>query len=131
MTGAARLAALVRLAAMRKEADLMAVARASAERGRITARIDALDSAAMAARQAPATDIASLAAQEGFGRLVAAQRVGLDGQLAEKTEAWRLRRDAAALSFGRCEALETLRDRLAGQSALRRARRGYDSPGCD
>ena len=120
MSDKARLEALARIAAMKKEADLMAVARADAERGRVTARIDALESAAMAARETPATDIASLAAQESFGRLIANQREGLDRQLAEKTGLWRARRDAAALSFGRSQVLERLQEQVAARIAKRR-----------
>lgn len=105
----------------------MAVARADAERGHVKALIAALDSAATAARQDTATDIASLAAQESFGRLIAGQRAGLDRQLAERTETWRLHRDAAALSFGRSLVLEQLQGRIACQAAMRKARRGNDT----
>ncbi|MGB3312973.1 MAG: hypothetical protein WBB85_01060 [Albidovulum sp.] len=127
MNNKARLEALARIAAMRKEADLMAVARADTARDRVKARIDALDSAAAASHQLPATDIASIAAQESFGRLVTVQRADLDRDLAELTEIWRRHRDNAALSFGRARVLEQLRERITDQTTKRRIRRSDDT----
>lgn len=120
MTDKARLKALAHIADLKKEADLVALARATAERTKISACIAALDGAATAARQTTASDMAALAAQEGFGRLAAAQRSGLEMQLAQATGIWRARRDAAALSFGRSQVLDRLRDRMAARTEKQR-----------
>lgn len=119
-----RLEALARIAAAKQEADLMAVARADAARNRIKARMAALDSAAAESHQFPATDIGSIAAQESFSRLLAAQRVILESELAELTGSWRRRRDDATRSFGRSQVLERFRKEITDQTATRRIRLG-------
>lgn len=119
-----RLADLARLAVLRKDADLMSLAVASARRQAAEDRIRALDTAAAEARAVAEgqTDPAFLAAQEGFARWTAARRSvlmqDLDAAMSRAAE----ERVTAARSFGRCRALDTARQRIAGQIARRRGR---------
>lgn len=128
MRDRSRLAALARLAAAKKDADLIALAHATTERSRIETRLTALDCAAQAARETSvgADDVTALAAQDSFARLVARQRAELDAALARCTEAWRNRRETASQSFGRSQTLARLHEEFELQVDAARARRLRD-----
>ena len=119
-----RLAGLARLAALRKDADLMSLAAANARRQAAEDRVRALDTAAAEARTVAEgrTDPAFLAAQEGFARWTAARRSVLLHDLEGAASRVAAARAMAARSFGRCQALDTARQRIAGQIARRRGR---------
>ncbi|MBC7142682.1 MAG: hypothetical protein H5U18_11120 [Rhodobacteraceae bacterium] len=119
-----RLAGLARLATLRKDADLMSLAAANARRQAAEDRVRALDTAAAEARAVAEgqTDPAFLAAREGFARWTAARRSVLLQDLDAATSRTAVERATAARSFGRCQALDTARQRIAGQIARRRGR---------
>jgi hypothetical protein len=118
-----RIAALARLAAVRKEADLSALAVASREVGRAEARIGALDAALVEARTAVAGsfDAASLAAQDAFARWAEGRRLHLFARLDEARRACKLCHRAAGQSFGRAEVLERLASEARGMRPGRTA----------
>ncbi|OYX41640.1 MAG: hypothetical protein B7Z02_15065 [Rhodobacterales bacterium 32-67-9] len=120
-----RLAGLARMAALRKDADLMALAAETVRRTAADDRLRALDTAAVVARSAAEgnTDPAFLAAQEGFARWVAARRSVLTQDLDIATSRVAVERARAARSFGRCQALDATRTRLAEEMARRSHRR--------
>jgi len=105
-----RLAALARIAAIRKESGVAAFAAARRQAGAIEARIEALDTTLAEARRATAAgaDPATLAAQDAFGRWSGGQRLVLAERLREAERLAGARRDAARLAFGRAEVLERL-----------------------
>lgn len=117
-----RIAGLAWLAALRKDADLMSLAAANARRQAAENRVRALDTAAAETRAVAEgqTDPAFLAAQEGFARWTAARRSVLMQDLDTATSRAAAARAMAARSFGRCQALDTARQRIAGQIAGRR-----------
>lgn len=124
MTDPRRLAALARLAELRKEAEVAAFAAARRQARTIGTRIGALDEALAEARQAAAysADPATFAAQDAFGRWSAGQRLRLTERLLEAEILARARRDTAHLAFGRAEVLERLTRKAAADRRLREAK---------
>ncbi|WP_413876650.1 hypothetical protein [Albidovulum sp.] len=124
MTDPRRIAALARLAALRKEAEVAAFAVAKRQARAFGIRIGALDEALAEARQTAAgsADPATFAAQDAFGRWSDAQRLGLTERLLEAEALAEARRDAARLAFGRAEVLERLTRKAEADRRLRRAK---------
>ncbi|MCW3782034.1 hypothetical protein [Defluviimonas salinarum] len=124
MSGAGRLAALARLATLKKEANQMALSAAGARRAAIEARLRALDQAETEAWCAAerSEDAGTLVAQQAFARLMAARRTVLGGELERATEAWQTARAAAARSFGQ----STVLDRLLAEARIGTSMRRRD-----
>jgi hypothetical protein len=124
VTDPRRIAALARIAALRKEAEVAAFAVAKRQARAIGIRIGALDEALAEARQTAAgsADPATFAAQDAFGRWSDAQRLGLTERLLEAEALAEARRDAARLAFGRAEVLERLTRKAEADRRLRRAK---------
>lgn len=124
MTDPRRLAALARLAAIRKERCIGALAQAERQVRAVGARIAALDTALAEARLAAGgADPATLAALDAFGRRSAERRLDLTERLSEAERIAAARRAAARLAFGRANALE----RLTGEAEAERRRLGAKS----
>ena len=122
MSNAGRLAALARLAALKKEADLMALSAAAFRRTAIEARLRALDEAtAEAVRSAERSeDTGTLIAQQAYARLMAARRTVLGGDLVRATAAWQTARTMAAQSFGQSTVLDRLLAEARTEALVRR-----------
>lgn len=110
MTREKRIAALARLAALRKEADLSSLADAAGRVRAAEAAIGAIEAGLAEARTAAAetVDPATIAALEGFGRWSATRRVALAQRLAEAEREARALRERARISFGRSKVLDRL-----------------------
>lgn len=123
-----RLSVLVRLAAAKKEADLIALTRAGEERAAIETRLSNLDAVAQAARDAAisARDAVTPATGAAFARYVTHERARLDTAMSHAAEIWHARREAAAQSFGSCEALRQLHEELVRRNTAARVRRHRD-----
>ncbi|MCP5341316.1 MAG: hypothetical protein H6901_03790 [Rhodobacteraceae bacterium] len=119
-----RCASLARLAALKSDRDLNALARGRQARAMVVDALDKLDRVATLARPiAPVnTDAGSLRAQEKFVRLVQRERSALNTELARRNAAWRECLDDAVRSFGRARALEKMaaRARLDRLSKIHR-----------
>jgi hypothetical protein len=124
MTDPRRIAALARLAAIRKEADLAALAAANRQVRAIETRIAALDDALAAARQAAVAgaDPATLVAQDAFGRWSGGKRLLLTERLREADRLAEAHRGTARHSFGRAKVLERLTEAAVAEARLRKAR---------
>ncbi len=122
MTDPRRIAALARLAAIRNEADLAALAAANRQVRAIETRIAALDDALAAARQAAAAgaDRATLVAQDAFGRWSSCKRLLLTDRLREADRLAEVHRGAARHSFGRAKVLERLTEAAVAEARRRR-----------
>ncbi len=105
MTDPRRLAALARLAAVKKESDLAALARADASVRATLAEVGQLDAALAEARRTAAgtADPATHATLEGFARWSAAQRTLLADRLEASGRQAAVARDRARTSFGRSD----------------------------
>ncbi|MFN6951217.1 MAG: hypothetical protein ACK4NE_01280 [Albidovulum sp.] len=117
----ARIAALARLAGIRKDADLAEVAAADLHLRSVRARIDAFDTtvAETQAKAAASADPVSLAALEAFLRWSAQHRRDLAMNLESAANRSAQARRRAQMSFGRAEVLDRL---AAGAAAAERSR---------
>lgn len=123
MTDTKRLASLVRLTAAKKEADLMAFARATANQNAVKGLLNNLGAVEQAARDAAktASDPVIPATQTEFARFVILERARLDAAMSHAAEIRKDRREAAAQSFGRSEVLRGLHDDLVRKRTAKQA----------
>lgn len=116
----ARIAALARLAGIRKDADLAEVAAADLRLRSARARIDAFDTTVAEARAtaAASADPMALAALEAFLRWAAQRRRALAENVESAANQSAQARRRAKVSFGRAEVLDRL---AAGATAAERS----------
>ncbi len=123
VTDPRRIAALARIAAIRKDSSISALAAAERQARAVGSRIAALDTALAEARlTAAGADPATLAAQDAFGRWSLERRLDLTARLSEAERVAAARRAAARLAFGRAEVLERLTRTAEAERRLRRAK---------
>jgi hypothetical protein len=122
MTPRGDIAALLPLAALRRELDLAALSAIVARVAAIRDQIASLDRTLSAQRQAAAGDMSLSRATDGFEGWTRAERARLTLGLAQQLVREAGLRSAAAAAAGRAEALARLSTRAAGQRDLRRQR---------
>ncbi|MEZ5777401.1 MAG: hypothetical protein R3E44_03475 [Paracoccaceae bacterium] len=117
MTRDRKLAALLRLAEMQKDAALTVLSAAEHVREESALRLTAMDTAAMLARQsaAEATDPMMLRAQDRFAAFIRHKRHDLDQDLTEKSTACTEKRLCAARAFGQFQSLLALNVKLTAR----------------
>ena len=117
MSGDNRLWRLAQLSSLVKDADLMALSAATAQKQAIEARIRALDAAASnALLPAEPADYLRLAAQQGFARLIAERRTVLESKLANASVRVGECRAKAVVSYGRSGAIGKILERARAHS---------------
>lgn len=121
MKDARHLAALARLAAVKKEGDLVALAAAEARLRATVAELGQLDAALAEARRTAAgmADPATQCALEAFARWSAMQRTSIADRIEATERHAVVARDRARTSFGRWDVLQ----------GLAKAAQGHRPPG--
>ena len=111
---AATLARLARLAALKREAELMRLARVAHSRSRLLTAIDALRQAeAPLDPSGSASDPVMVGVRLAHMRWSEGQQRRLNQQLALVSADWLRQKPAAARAFGRASVLETLAEKAA------------------
>jgi hypothetical protein len=104
-----RMDRLREVSALKREMALADLTKAAHARERSRAQLAALDA------ESPATDLPALTDLQvrlAYSRWAEKRRADLNLTLARQTADWLMRRDAAALAFGRAEVLDELVRRL-------------------
>ena len=125
MNRARRIAALAELAAIRREAELAALSRASQARRAAEDRVAEIDAArgkaraALAGEDAPALAVAA----DRFERWALAERAQRNMDLARLTAEWMDQRARAAQAHGQNQVLERLAERARAEARAQAERR--------
>jgi hypothetical protein len=110
MTDLHRLSALATLLAVRRDARLAALSRATAARSAVADRLAAIESGEAASTEAGSVAAAQQALR--YRQWTAAQKITLNRELAARTAAWMTARDAAQAEVGRARAMELMLARV-------------------